>query len=314
MNPSVRASTSARRDQGRRMIRTIFFNAERLRLGWRVILGCAVPFLISCGSSLVFLLGRIAGEHGRALHPVLSLLSGALEAGLVLAFIRWLRTAVDHRPFSELLLTRAPLWGPLSASVLAGALAIAAVFFVEWRASWVELVATSQMRSSGAFTVLIGALVYLRVGFVEELGYRGYLFVNLAEVMPRWAAIVLTGVLFGASHFVNSGFSAAFVLSAMLDTALMVRLRDRFTLWAAVGFHAGWDWAQSQLFGLAYAHQAGASGLLGRVVQHGPSLWVGRSPSVESGLLYVAVELVALAGLMVPGPSSGTPLPESVHL
>ena len=49
--------------------------------------------------------------------------------------------------------------------------------------------------------ILLIAIVAIGAPIVEELFYRGLLLRALEHHVPQWAAIVLCGIIFGASHF-----------------------------------------------------------------------------------------------------------------
>lgn len=90
-------------------------------------------------------------------------------------------------------------------------------------------------------------------GFIEELGFRGYIFQNLGSRFPLWLATLVTGVVFGLLHFgeIRSG-SAIFLVQAVLITTLFVLCRLRSgALWLAIGVHAGWNWMEDSIFGFA---------------------------------------------------------------
>ncbi len=63
--------------------------------------------------------------------------------------------------------------------------------------------------------------------------------------------MVLTGIIFGAVHFLQSGFNLMFVLSATILTVFLAlsRLQTQ-AIWWAIGWHTAWNWVQISVLGL----------------------------------------------------------------
>lgn len=102
---------------------------------------------------------------------------------------------------------------------------------------------------SWSVMVLLGMNTLL-VGFSEETMFRGILFRALRGRLGIWSAILVTTVAFGSVHILNGfgtgDFGAAFLqaitagASGLLLIAILLRTGS---LWAAIIFHALWDWA-----------------------------------------------------------------------
>lgn len=81
-----------------------------------------------------------------------------------------------------------------------------------------------------AFTVLAG----VAAPFMEEFVYRGFLFNAFLRYMPVWAAAVLSGLLFGASH----GSATAFLPLAASGVVLAYVYERSGSLTASMLTHA----------------------------------------------------------------------------
>lgn len=92
-----------------------------------------------------------------------------------------------------------------------GALGAVAMYLVTIGVAEIQFVFTHQKPEEAAISfftsthdkALIAAFTFLAVvaaPFMEEFVYRGFLFNALARYLPVWAAAVVSGVLFGASH------------------------------------------------------------------------------------------------------------------
>ena len=115
-----------------------------------------------------------------------------------------------------------------------------------------------------------------------------------------WLAVVLAGIIFGAVHFLQSGFNLMFVLSATILTVFLAlsRLQTQAIGWA-IGWHTAWNWVQISVLGLSEVGQPDFGHALLHLEQHGPALWVGKGFLIESGLLCILV--IALGAVLMAG-------------
>ncbi len=164
---------------------------------------------------------------------------------------------------------------------------------------------------------LIWVLDFLIVGAREELMYRGYLQATLTRAMGFWPAAILISILFGAGHIPNPGETIVGISGVMMRALFYCYLlRLTGSLWAGIGFHAAWNWAQSYLYGtpqsghvmlghLLSVHPAGAPVLSGGSVgPEGSLLW---APPFVAGML-VFFWALRRARLFVPTSQASRPL------
>jgi hypothetical protein len=133
----------------------------------------------------------------------------------------------------------------------------------------------------------IWLLVFFLVGLGEEVSTRGYPITALSRRLGFWPASLIMSGLFGLIHLHNPGESPAAALQAFAAGALFCGLlRATGSLWAGIGFHCAWDWAQSGLYGTA------DSGLVmqGHVLAShtvGGALWSGGTAGPEGSILAI---------------------------
>lgn len=97
--------------------------------------------------------------------------------------------------------------------------------------------------------VIISAVtIFFGQAFPEELLWRGHLAELLSHRLRPVAIIVITSVAFGAMHIISGtdaqsiGEQLLYVLQAIALGLLMIAMRfGTVTLWAAVGFHTGYN-------------------------------------------------------------------------
>lgn len=87
-------------------------------------------------------------------------------------------------------------------------------------------------------------------GVTEETLFRGIAFRHLESVIGTWGALAITSAFFGLGHLGNphatwfSSLAIALEAGVLLGGAYMLTRR----LWAAVGIHAAWNFAQGWIF------------------------------------------------------------------
>jgi uncharacterized protein len=284
----------------------ILFDPDRRpRIGWRL-----VAYLASWAFAITGVSGLLVGGDPTPVRQVLGLAASVpVIVAVTYAFRRW----VDRRGWDEIGLPsprRQHLW-QWGAGFTAGVLVITALFTGQWALGWVEVTGTElDSRSAAAVVwVLVGGLaLHLAVAFSEEVGFRGYVYQNLAETLSVRNATLATGLLFGAAHLpaatsLASGLTWAVALNtltgATLISSLWVLTRlSTGTLWPAIGMHAAWNWAETSVFGLATTAEPGYSNAWLHLRQTGPDLIVGYDVP-ETGLLFTLAEALLLGGYLL---------------
>lgn len=156
------------------------------------------------------------------------------------------------------------------------------------------------------------ALVFLLVGLFEEFLLRGYLQFTLARgiagivrrISPAseragaigWmiAALVLSVGLFALLHVSNDGETPIGIASvALAGVVFAYPLWRTGSLWWGIGYHAGWDWAQTYLFGTADSGTVAAGHLINSHAIGNPLL-SGGTVGPEGSVLQFPVLILTL--------------------
>ncbi len=277
-------------------LRWAFVNEEqqRLRAGWRILVFLLVFFAVSRAITPVVFAVLGHPDHQtlewwlvRAVIVVAGVTLAAWIArrwidrrSLVGLGLRWDRTAlVDIGVGIGISL--------LMAATVVGVLAIPGYVRIE-AAAWDGGLGSHLLRLVLWF-VAIGAAV----AWSEELALRGYVLQNLEQGIGLVWAVVLSCALYGLLHMANPN---ATVLSGALIAALgylrVLGWLRTGQLWLSMGMHAGWNFAQGPLLGLAVSGM-GTEGAL-RTVVSGPAWVTGGDFGPEAGL---AVIPALIAGL-----------------
>ena len=258
-----------------RSVRAVFWNDEegRARALWR--LGVALVLLVTAGVVTLLATSALAAlALDTASATPTALFNTAAAFAPYAAFSGALLVAahlVDRRRLRDIGLAFAPdWWADLAFGLVLGVALPALVFALELVTGSLRVTGTLVTRpdpflaiGSGVAAPLALALTlsfFVGVGVFEELLFRGYLFVNLAEGFDGFlgtsqrgalaGATLLTSVGFGVVHAANPSATALALLNVSLFGTFFAAsylLTDRIAV--AVGFHIAWNFAVSSVFG-----------------------------------------------------------------
>lgn len=133
----------------------------------------------------------------------------------------------------------------------------------------------------------------------EEVQFRGYLLPVLGARGGGWVGILGSAFIFGLSHGLNPHVTGVAVCNIVL-VGLFLALYTLWEegLWGVFGWHAAWNWAQGNLFGLEVSGQKGlATHPLLDLTEIGPDWITGGSFGPEGGTAVTIVMLIGLAFL-----------------
>ena len=135
----------------------------------------------------------------------------------------------------------------------------------------------------------------LIVGVAEELMFRGYLLLNLAEgfnlrsISSRWALILswlFTSAVFGVAHMINPN---ATVVSSIYITLFGIWLGLGYVLTGSlaipIGIHIAWNLFQGYVYGFPVSGGRDFPTTFIVIEQGGPATWTGGAFGPESGLI-----------------------------
>lgn len=234
------------------VLRPAFLSRDgRLNLVWRITLYLAGWWVV------FFVAAAVATVVSALFHwPVggKNAVAAVVGTALLIGWTYLCRRLVDRRPWHGIGLTR-PSQGVLMvlAGFLTGVLLVGAWFLIDLALGWVRVVGT-EPQTGGLLPALgflaLGLLGNMGAGFLEEIGFRGYVLQNLAGPLPLWAAMPLMAVLFAFIVHFNK-LSPVLVGTAILIAVLfgLTRLATG-ALWFAIGLHWAYDASQNYIYGL----------------------------------------------------------------
>jgi membrane protease YdiL (CAAX protease family) len=282
----------------RPLLNRLFLSPEerRLRAGWRL----ALQFIWMAALLGIFglpleLLTRL--RPGRLLQATLFVAS--IIAFLAITTSVYLaRRTLDQRSFASLGLQRdARGWRDLFFGFGLSGLLMGLVFLVEWTAGWLRFDGFAWQTQSWSWVLegfLGSAIVFILVGWYEELYFRGYLLQNLSDGLNLALGVSLSAAIFALSHSANPNLTWE-ALVGLFASGLFLAYGYLRThqLWLPIGLHIGWNFFEGTIFGF----QVSGLGYFRLIEQtsRGPSLTTGGAFGPEAGLIMLPAILLGAA-------------------
>lgn len=300
-------------------IKGIFWNEreKRLRAFWRLSIYTLILLILTSGFSIVSsILALMTGMFNGVDDSSISTANDAMQLlgnpwiwvfitaatclGIFAAtFIcgRW----IDRRKISDFgFRFSRKWWREFFLGLLLGALLMGLIFLFGWLTGAIHITGFLKSYSNSGYFLMgfIQALImYILVGFYEELLFRGYYLVNFSEglrgkwISKRWALIaawVISSVIFGLLHGDNpnaSWTSTVNIIIAGIFLGLGIILTGNLAI--SIGLHITWNFFQGNIFGFPVSGtQTGATLIATELV--GPKWLTGGEFGPEAGVLGLA--------------------------
>jgi len=274
----------------------LFFNSSehRLRTGWRLVAHLALLVVLYFAVA-IFLAPLQAIFSLDESFATLFLFNTIIALIAITASIFLARRRFDKRSFASLGL----VWNRRAArDLLAGigitGLIMSLIYAAEAAMGWLrfdEFAWQSDAPSAIAGNLLLYLVIYLAVGWQEELLCRGYWLQNLTEGLGAGWGVLISSCIFALLHAFNPNSSPAAVFLLIASGLFLAcgYLRTR-QLWLPIGLHIGWNFFEGPVFGF------GVSGTspfrLITQTPTGPELLTGGAFGPEAGLIVMPALLV----------------------
>ncbi len=275
--------------QKRSSLARIFLSSEepRLRAGWRLLIQTALLLVIAI---IMILVAPLVGISQEARNSELgnTIVLFIAFTGSIYVARRWL----DKRSFESLGLKLDQRTLP---DILAGIgitfIQFVFVYFLMLGLGWLTFEGFAwEVDPSGAIiiNVLIFFVVYVFVGWYEELLARGYHLQTLASGTNLFWGVVISSAVFSWLHLGNpnvTGINMAAVaignfLAAFYLAYAYLRTKQ---LWLAIGLHIGYNFFEGVVFGFPVSGMDAYR--LTRISLHGPEFLTGGVFGPEAGLI-----------------------------
>lgn len=270
----------------RNFIAKIFISSDepRLRAGWRLLLQTLFMIIIAVILQSVLSLFFTPGKNVN----LDLLISQVVELATITGSIYIARRFLDNRSFVSLgLHVNKQALVDILMGIAITFVMMGLIYVAEVAAGWLTFDSFAWENDSIP-TVMTGVLtflvVFVFVGWNEELLSRGYHLQTLTNGLNVFWGVVISSSLFGLAHLGNPNatwVSAAGIFFAGLFLAFGYLRTGQ--LWLSIGLHIGWNFFEGVVFGFP------VSGLdiypLIRNQIQGPEIWTGGAFGPEAGLI-----------------------------
>ena len=266
----------------------------RLRAGWRLLMQIILLFIFG---TLIAIAAGFIGFVDESFTSILNqMLNFIVVTGSVYVARRWL----DKLSFESLGLK-------LNIQTLFDILTGFGITFIQMGFIFILMLGLGWLSFEGfawefdpinkvITSVLTAFVVFIFVGWNEELLSRGYHLQTIASGTNLFWGVIISSAVFSLLHLANphtTWTSAAGLFFAGVYLAYAyIRTKQ---LWLSIGLHIGWNFFEGVVFGFP------VSGLdfyaLTRIQVQGPVLWTGGGFGPEAGLI-VLPSLLLGAGLI----------------
>jgi len=278
--------------QKRSFIARIFISQDepRLRAGWRLLLQTLLMIIVSIPISIVTTLIKFNGNE---------LLPGQIIELIIFASSIYIaRRLLDKRSFVSLgLQINKQAFADIFIGIAITFVMMGLIYVAEVAAGWLtfeNFAWQTESTTNVIFGVLTFFIVFIFVGWNEELLSRGYHLQTLASGTNMFWGVVISSSVFGLAHLGNPNatwVSAAGIFFAGIFLAYGYLRTGQ--LWLSIGLHIGWNFFEGVIFGFP------VSGLdIYRLIHHqvqGPVLWTGGAFGPEAGLIILPALIIGAA-------------------
>lgn len=211
----------------------------------------------------------------------LTLVLGLAAAALIVLVYAWVVRRTEHRPATDVARKGAAsrtAWG-----ILIGGGMFTAVIVNLYTSGHYDI------DGMGSVTGAVGLLGFMAAAAAtEEVVFRGVLFRIIEEHIGTYAAMGLTGLVFGLSHLFNENATLWGALAIAIEAGFMLAAAYAATrsLWLAIGVHFGWNFAAAGVFSTEVSGNGANEGLLDATTS-GPELLTGGSFGPEGSVYAV---------------------------
>ncbi len=279
--------------QERSTLARIFLSPDepRLRAGWRLLIQTVLYLVLQVLFFLILII--FSGPIGPSAHSIpLQILNFLATTISVFAARLWL----DKRSMESLgLKLDSHTWLDLLAGIAISLVQMGFIYVAMLALGWLTFEGYAwEIDPIGIVisNILFFFVIFIFVGWNEELLSRGYHLQTLASGLNLFWAVVISSAVFGLLHLANPNatwVSAAGIFFAGVFLAYgYIRTKQ---LWLPIGLHIGWNFFEGVGFGFPVSGLADIYKIL-RIQVHGPEIWTGGAFGPEAGLIVLPALLL----------------------
>ncbi|HSK87306.1 MAG TPA: CPBP family intramembrane glutamic endopeptidase [Anaerolineales bacterium] len=278
------------RNQPHNLLSRIFISEDqsRLRAGWRILIAVTLTGLFF---NFVDWVRTSLSLNG----PSSLLISRSIDTLVVTGAIYLTRRCVDKRTFTSMGFTLNRKAGlDLLMGIVITFVLMGFIYLIELSMGWLKFETfawQAEEPSVVIYQTLRYFVVYVLVGWNEELIYRGYVLQSLASGLNLTWGVIISSLYFGVEHLSNPNSNWLAVGGILFIGLLFAYGYIRTSqLWLPIGMHIGWNFFESTVFGFPVSGYD-RPGLF-RITVSGPEMWTGGAFGPEAGLIILPICLL----------------------
>jgi len=276
----------------------------QVRSGWLILLAFIIMFVgqisFTIPGSIFLVLSQAVIEDGgmsieiEGSNEWVFLLTNGFGTlgGLIATLLVW--RFINREKFSRIGLD----WygKDLIFGLFLGAISITVIFFALYMTGNLTLLNPLTKPSFSIFTLLF-LLMFILVGLLEEIFFRGYIISTMASRHnKKWVIYLVSAIIFSIVHGTNPNVTIFGLLNITLVGLLFAYMFDvTKSLWLPIGYHITWNFFQGNVFGFAVSGIA-PKGIYKIELQTEQDWLTGGDFGLEGGLL---ATLVIILGFFI---------------
>jgi membrane protease YdiL (CAAX protease family) len=225
------------------------------------------------------------------------LLSELVSFFAILISVFLSRRIMDQRSISSLGVDLSKKVVPdLAVGFMISLLSLVLVFVLEILFGWIHNVSFAWQTQSPISVIsgsIIALILFIMVGWNEELLSRGYHLQTLTSGLNLPFGVIISSAIFGILHLTNPNATWVSVIGIFLAGLFLAFGYIRtHKLWLSIGLHIGWNFTEGVLLGFPVSGWNGYQ--LTRIKINGPVIWTGGAFGPEAGLIILPALILGI--------------------
>lgn len=238
---------------------------SEVRSGWKIFLVFLLTYALSFTISLV--IGMVLGLafltlgdgtlpfESKSIQNILSsdlglMISTSLSNAIIILSCIVIWKIFDKKKVSGMGLTNLKEgYKEFISGLLFGTIAISIVAIILLLMGNVRLV-NSLSKPQLSVALLEGLILFIFVGFGEEILGRAYIMSVLKQTRNKWLVLIISSVIFAILHLGNNGISIlAFINLFLVGLLFGYMFMKSKNIWMPIGYHITWNYFQGYIWG-----------------------------------------------------------------
>jgi uncharacterized protein len=142
--------------------------------------------------------------------------------------------------------------------------------------------------------LIVGFIALIADAVAEEIVFRGFIFRTCRDLWGTWIALAISALFFGAIHAFNPHATVVSSVAIAVEAGVLLAVAYAVTesLWFPIGIHAGWNFAESMIYGTNVSGITVHTSFFSAKLE-GPPILTGGEFGPEASIVAVAVCLAA---------------------